>query len=94
MKRSDGENRENHQPLQYCIQSQEEEIQSEEMDVVNQRTGGPNPEVIIVPTNRSQSSVGIVGSPGTTEISARVHERIRRRRTRQMLLPPLEEMMR
>jgi hypothetical protein len=64
------------------------------MDMVNPRTGGPNPEVIIVPTNRSQSNVGIVERSGTTKISARVHERIRRPRTRQMLLPPLEEMMR
>lgn len=94
MKRSEEESKEKYQPLQYCIQSQEEEASIEEMNVVNQRTGGPNPEVIMVLTNRSRSNVGIVERSGTTKISAEVHERLMRPTTRQMLLPPLEEIMR
>ena len=94
VRRSDGENRVNVQPLQYCIQRQEGEIQPEKIDVVNQRTGGPNPEIIKVPTTRRLSSVGIVGRPGTTKTSARVHWRSRRQRRKQMLLPPQEKMMR
>jgi len=50
----------NRHPLQYCIQSQEEEIQPEEMDVVNQRPDNPNLEIIVVLTTRKLSSVGIV----------------------------------
>ena len=100
VKRSDGESRVNRQPLLFCIQSQEEEIQPEGMDVadrtteVDQRTGGPNPGILIIPIARRSSSVGSAGRSGTIKISARVHRRTMRRRQRQMLLPPQEEMMR
>jgi len=48
--RSDGESWVNLHPLHYCIHSQEEEIQPEEMDVVNQRPDDPNPKIIVVLT--------------------------------------------
>jgi len=43
----------------------------------NQRKEGPNPR-IEVPTTRRLSSVGILEEPGTTKVSARVHQRIKR----------------
>ena len=71
----------NRQLLQFCIQSQEEEIQPKGMDVaeqtieVDQRIGGPNPGILIILIAQRLSSVGIVEEPGTTKISARVHRR-------------------
>ena len=81
VKRSNIESQVNHQFLQFCIQSQEEEIQPKGMDVaeqtteVDQRTGGPNPGILIIPIARRLSSVEIVEEPGTIKISARVHRR-------------------
>jgi len=69
VKRSDGESWVNHHPLQYCIQSQEEEIQLEEMDVINQRPDDPNPEIIVVLITQKLSSVGIVERQDTSKIS-------------------------
>ena len=50
VKRSDGESWVNLHLIQYRIQSQEEEIQPKEMDVVNQRPDDPNPKIIVVLT--------------------------------------------
>lgn len=94
MKRSDGESWVNLHPLQYCIHSQEEEIQPEEMEVVNQRPDDPNPEIIVVLTTRNLSSVGIVERRDTSKISVGSQQRIKRRKMRQMLLPPQEEVTR
>ena len=59
MKRFDGESRVNRQPLQLCIQSQEEEIQPEEMDAEEQTmVEGPNPEI---PVTQRMLSVGTAG---------------------------------
>ncbi|WVY93468.1 hypothetical protein V8G54_032556 [Vigna mungo] len=61
VKKSVGERRVNQQPLQYCIQSQEVEVQPEEPDAADQRRGNPNLEIIKALTNRKLSNVGIVG---------------------------------
>lgn len=44
VKRSDKESWVNLHPLQDYVQSQEEEIQPKDIDVVNQRKGDPNPK--------------------------------------------------
>ena len=100
MKRSDGESRVNHQPLQYCIQSQEEEIQPEGMNVedqaikVNLEIGDRNQGLPIIHEAQKLSSVGIVGRLGTTKISARVHRKIKKQMQKQISLLPWKEMMR
>lgn len=90
----------NHQPLQYCIQSQEDEIQPEGMNVedqaikVNLEIGDRNQGLPIIQRARRLSSVGNVGRPGTTKISARVHRKLKKRRQKQISLLPWKEMMR
>jgi hypothetical protein len=80
VKRSNKESWANLHPLQCGIQSQEEEIQPEEMDAINHRTGGPNPEIIVFLITRRLSSVGIVERHNTSKISARVYIRDTRRK--------------
>ena len=77
--------------IQYRIQSQEEEIQPKAMNVVNQRPDDPNPEIIVVLTTRKLSSVGIVERRDSLKISVGSQQRIKRRKMRQMLFPPQEE---
>ena len=100
MKRSGEEILVNHQIFQFCIHNQEEEIQHKKMDVANRTTevarmtGDLNPEIPTIPTAQRPLSVGIVERLGTTKINAEVHQRTTRRRQRQMLLLPQEEMKR
>jgi hypothetical protein len=83
----------NHHPLQYCIQSQEEEFQPEDVDMVNLRKDGPNPKIIVVLTIRRMSNVGIVESQDTTKISVGSQERTKMLKTKQMLLQPQKEVI-
>ncbi|WVZ04864.1 hypothetical protein V8G54_018210 [Vigna mungo] len=62
MKRFDGKSQENLQPLQFCMQSQEEEVRTEDMDVEDPRKEGTILRITAVSKTQRQLNVGIVES--------------------------------
>jgi len=68
----------NFHPIKFCIQNQEEEIQPEQIDVVNQRSGDPNLEINVVVTTRKLSSVGIMKRWDNSKINVGFQKRIMR----------------
>ncbi|WVZ04917.1 hypothetical protein V8G54_018263 [Vigna mungo] len=58
--RFDGKSRDNLQPLQFCIQIQEEEVRTKDMDVEDPRKEGPILRITVVSKTQRQLSVGIV----------------------------------
>ena len=68
----------NHKPLQYCIQSQDEEIQPKVKAGADQRAGGIDPGILVILIAQRLSSVGIVERLVTTKISAGVLQRTRK----------------